>query len=172
MFQLSQFIITMFLQEHVPSSAIIILIVISINSRHTIVWEGVSLRYWILNIWTCISSGPVVHIEFDIEVYSRFSDSKYWLHKFIFSLIYSKWGAILYWTSQGFNIYGGKFDVVIILNQILYGQSEASHLWYDYFRNGLLDCGFLVSKVDPWLFMYNTFISVLYVYYCLFLEYP
>ena len=39
-------------------------------------------------------------------------------------------------------------DVVIKLNKILYGQSKDARLWYENFQNGLLDCGFVDSKVD------------------------
>ena len=44
-------------------------------------------------------------------------------------------------------------------------------VWYEMFRNGLMDIGFVVSKVDPCLFMANTVICVLYVDYFLFCEY-
>ena len=50
-----------------------------------------------------------------------------------------------------------------MLNKILYGQAEAARLWYKNLWNGFLYCGFLVSKVDPCLFMSNTVISVVYV---------
>ena len=36
--------------------------------------------------------------------------------------------------------------------------------------NGLLDSGFVVSKVDPCMFMSNTGICAVYVYDCLFWE--
>ena len=42
-----------------------------------------------------------------------------------------------------------KCDVFIRLNKSLYGQVEAARLWYEKFLDGLLDCGFVVIKVDP-----------------------
>ena len=45
---------------------------------------------------------------------------------------------------------------------------EAASLWYENLRNGLLDHGFLMSKVDPYLFIYKTVICVVYVDDCLF----
>ena len=44
------------------------------------------------------SSGPVRHIDVDVDfaVYYVFAKSKYWLHKFISSGGYYKWGAIIH----------------------------------------------------------------------------
>ena len=42
-----------------------------------------------------------------------------------------------------FKSVGGKEDVVLILNKILYGQVEAARLWYEKLRNGLLERGFV-----------------------------
>ena len=44
---------------------------------------------------------------------------------------------------------GGHHDVVLKLNKILYGQAKAARLWYEKFLNGLLERGFVMSKVDP-----------------------
>ena len=44
---------------------------------------------------------------------------------------------------------GGQHDVVIKLKKSLYGQAEAAHLWYEKLRNGLLERGFVMRKVDP-----------------------
>ena len=63
---------------------------------------------------------------------------------------------------------GVQYDVVLRLNKSLYGQDEATWLWYEKLQNGLLDRGFVVSKVDPCVFMSKTIIYVVYVYYCLF----
>ena len=55
-----------------------------------------------------------------------------------------------------------------------YGQVKYAHLWYERFLNGLLDCNFLVRKVDPCLIMINNMICLVYVYgciYCLNLKY-
>ena len=67
-----------------------------------------------------------------------------------------------------FNSDGGKCDVVLRLNNSLYGQSKAARIWYESFNNGLLDCGFVVRKAYPCMFMYKNMISVLYVDDCLF----
>ena len=56
---------------------------------------------------------------------------------------------------------GGQHDVFLKLKKSLYGQAEAAHLWYEKLRNGLLERGFVMSKVDPCLFMSKTVI-VLY----------
>ena len=49
-------------------------------------------------------NGPVDHSEIgvDFEVYYRFSESNYWLHKCLLSGRYSKWGSSIHWTFQGF----------------------------------------------------------------------
>ena len=62
----------------------------------------------------------------------------------------------------------GQHDVVLKLKKIVYGQAEAALLWYETFKNGLLERGFLMIKVDPYLFMSNTVICVVYVDDCLF----
>ena len=67
-----------------------------------------------------------------------------------------------------FNSDGGQCDDVLRLKKIIYGQSEAARLCYEILKNCLLDQGFVVSKVDPCLFMYETVICVGYVHYCLF----
>ena len=58
---------------------------------------------------------------------------------------------------------GGQDDVVLKLNKSLYGQAEAARLWYEILRNGLLERNFVMSKVDPYLFMYKTVVFVVYV---------
>ena len=63
---------------------------------------------------------------------------------------------------------GVQCDVVIRLNKILFGQAKAARLWYGNLQNVLLDCGFVVSKVDPCIFMSKTVICVVYVDDCLF----
>ena len=70
--------------------------------------------------------------------------------------------------TRDFKCDGGQGDVFIRLNKNLYGQAKAAHLWYKHFRNGLLERGFVMSKVDPCLFMSKTVIFVVYVDYCLF----
>ena len=62
----------------------------------------------------------------------------------------------------------GQDDVVLKLKKSLYGQAEAARLWYEKLRNGLLERGFLMSKVDPCMFMSKTVICVVYVDDCFF----
>ena len=63
---------------------------------------------------------------------------------------------------------GGQNDVILKLKKILYGQDEAAGLWYEKFRHGLLERGFVMSKVDPCLFVSQTVICVVCVDDCLF----
>ena len=63
---------------------------------------------------------------------------------------------------------GGQHDVVLKLKKSLYGQAEAARLWYEKLRNCLLERGFVMSKVDPCMFMSNTVICVVHVYDCIF----
>ena len=65
---------------------------------------------------------------------------------------------------------GGQQDVVLKLKKILYGQAEATHLWYEKLKNGLLERGFVMSKVGNYLFMSKTVVCVVYVDGCLFWE--
>ena len=67
-----------------------------------------------------------------------------------------------------FNSDGGQHDVVIKLKKSLYGQTKAARLWYEKLLNGLLERGFVTSKVDLCLFMSKTVICVVYVDDCLF----
>ena len=69
---------------------------------------------------------------------------------------------------RNFNSDGGQCDVVLRLKKSLYGKSEAACLWYEKLRNGLLDHICVMSKLDTYLFMYKTVISVVYVDDCLF----
>ena len=69
---------------------------------------------------------------------------------------------------RDFNSDGGQHDVVLKLKKSLYGQAEAARLWYEKLWNGLLERGFVMSKVDPCLFMSKTVICVVYVDDCLF----
>ena len=62
----------------------------------------------------------------------------------------------------------GQHDVVLKLKKILYGQAEAARLWHEKLRNGLLYRGFVMSKVDPCLFISKNMICVAYVNDCLF----
>ena len=64
----------------------------------------------------------------------------------------------------------GQFDILLRSKKILYGQDEPAHLCYKNLRNGLLDSGFVMIKVDPFMFMYKNMISMVYVDDCLFWE--
>ena len=63
---------------------------------------------------------------------------------------------------------GGQHDFVLKLKKSLYGKAEAARLWYENLWNGLLERGFVMSKVDPWLSMSKTVMCVVYVDDCLF----
>ena len=65
---------------------------------------------------------------------------------------------------------GRQHDVVLKLKKSLYGQTEAARLWYENLRNGLLERGLVMNKVDPCLFMSKTLICVVYEDDCLFWE--
>ena len=58
---------------------------------------------------------------------------------------------------------GVQGGVVLRLKKSLYGQAKAARLWYENLRNGLLERGFVMRKLDPCLFMSKTVICVLYV---------
>ena len=63
---------------------------------------------------------------------------------------------------------GEQHDVFLKVKKSLYGQAEAARLWYEKLRNGLLERGLVMSKVDLCLFMSKTDICVVYVEDCLF----
>ena len=76
--------------------------------------------------------------------------------------------SVLIELPRDFNSDGGQCDVVLRLKKSIYGQAEATRLWYEKFQNGLLDCGFVMIKVDPCMFMSKTVICVVYVDDCMF----
>ena len=102
-------------------------------------------------------------VDFDFTVYYRFAESKYWLHKFLCSGIYSSGDPVFIEITRDFKSDGEQGDVVLRLKKSVYGQSEAARLWYKNLRDGLLECGFVMSKMDPCLFMSKTVICVVYV---------
>ena len=57
-------------------------------------------------------------------------------------------------------IYGWQRDVIIRFKKTLYFQSKDTRIWYKKFLNGLLDYGFVVSKVDNGLLISKTVICV------------
>ena len=69
---------------------------------------------------------------------------------------------------RDFNSDGAQHDVILKLKKSLYGQAEAARLWYEKLRNGLLQRVFVMSKVDPCMFMSKTVLCVVYVDDCLF----
>ena len=69
---------------------------------------------------------------------------------------------------RGFKSDGGQNDVVLKLKKSLYGQAEAACQWYENLQNGLLERGFVISKVDPCLFVSKNVICVVYLDDCLF----
>ena len=79
-------------------------------------------------------------------------------------------GTVFIETTRDFKSYGGQCDVVLRLKKSLYGQAESARLWYEKLWNGLLERGFVMIKVDPYLFMSKTVICVVYVDNCLFWE--
>ena len=113
------------------------------------------------------------HSEVDVyfEVYSTFAESKYWLHKCLFSGRYSKWEPFFIKLPRYFKSGGEQHYFFLRLNKKLYGQDEAARLCYENFRNGLLERIFLMSKVYSCLFMSKTLICVVYVDDCFFWEF-
>ena len=67
-----------------------------------------------------------------------------------------------------FKSYVRQCDVVIRLNKSLYCQAKATRLWYETLWNSLLYFSFLVSEVDPCMFVSKTVVCVVYVDDCLF----
>ena len=70
--------------------------------------------------------------------------------------------------NRDFNSDGWQDDIVLKLKKSLCGQAEAARLCHEKLRNGLLERGFLMSKVDIWLLMSKNLICVVYLYDCLF----
>ena len=68
---------------------------------------------------------------------------------------------------QGFTSENGD-DIVLKLNKSLYGQAESPRLWYEKLKEGLEDRGFVMSKVDPCLFLSKDIVCICYVDDCLF----
>ena len=68
---------------------------------------------------------------------------------------------------QGFTSENGD-DIVLKLNKSLYGQAESPRLWYEKLKKGLEDRGFVMSKVDPCLFLSKDIVCICYVDDCLF----
>jgi hypothetical protein len=57
-------------------------------------------------------------------------------------------------------------DCVMKLKKSLYGSTTAPQLWYEKISKGLIDRGFVPSKMDPCLFISPTVLLVLYVDDC------
>ena len=114
----------------------------------------------------------MVHSEvyIDFAVYYRFAESNYLLQKCLWLGRYPNWDPVFIELTIDFKIYGGQGDVVLILKKSIYGQAEATRLWYEKLQNGLLERGFVMSKVDTCVFMSKTVIFFLFVDDCLFWE--
>ena len=77
-------------------------------------------------------------------------------------------GPVFIERPRNFKSDGGHHYVVLKFNKSLHGQAGDARLWYEKLRNGLLERGLVMSKVDPCLFMSKTVICVVYVDGCLF----
>ena len=64
----------------------------------------------------------------------RISEGKYEYFTAVLSMVCIKWNID---------------DFFLKLKKSLYGQAESARLWYENLRNGLLERGFVMSKVDP-----------------------
>ena len=80
----------------------------------------------------------------------------------------SIWETVFIELPRNFKIDGLQCDVVLVFKKILYGQ--ATQIWHENFKNGLLDSGFVEIEMDPCLFVPKTMICVVYVDCCLFWE--
>ena len=109
-------------------------------------------------------------VDVDFAVYYRFANSKYWLQNSLSQADIPSGEPVFIVLPRDFKSDGGQHDVVLKLKKSLYGQADAPRLWYEKFRNGLLEHGFVMIKVDTCLFMSKTVICVVYVDYCLFWE--
>jgi hypothetical protein len=56
---------------------------------------------------------------------------------------------------------------VLQLNKSLYGLKQAGYNWFAKLSNGLEDCGFVSSSVDPCVFFGQGCIVLTYVYDCI-----
>ena len=118
--------------------------------------------------WTLgliLPSVPVVKSEFDIDlaVYPIFQSQIIDFKNDFSQADIPSGEPVFIEIPRDSNINGDQNDVVIRLKKILYGQAKATHLWCENLRNGLLDNGFVVRKVDPRLFMSTTVICVIYM---------
>ena len=77
---------------------------------------------------------------------------------------------VLIELTRDLKIYGGQHDVVLKLKNSLYGQAKHARLWYENLLNVLLERGFVMSNVDPCLFISKTVMCVVYADDCLFWE--
>ncbi len=59
-------------------------------------------------------------------------------------------------------------DTVLKLNKSLYGLVQAPLCWYTYLKQGLIDCGFKPSEIDPCLYFGHGMAVLTYVDDCIF----
>ena len=112
----------------------------------------------------------MTHSEVDVDfaVYSRFAKSNYWLKNAFAQADIPSGEPFFIELPRDFNSGGEKYEVVLRLKKILYGQDKAAYLWYKILINGLVDFVFVTIKVDPCLFMFKAVICVVYADACLF----
>ena len=60
-----------------------------------------------------------------------------------------------------------SWDYILKLCKNLYGLKQARHNWFQKLCQGLLDCGFMQSKIDPCLFWCNGIFLVMCIDDCL-----
>jgi hypothetical protein len=69
----------------------------------------------------------------------------------------------------GFDAPNGKNNkfYVLKLNKSLYGLKQAGYNWFAKLNNGLQDCGFVQSNIDPCVFFGTGCIVLTYMYDCI-----
>ena len=123
--------------------------------------------------WTpelVFSSGPMGHIKVhvDFAVRYRFAESKYWPHKCIFTGRYSKWVTRLHLTTHLFKEWWSKMWCCYQVKESPIWPSQICTPLVWNFKYGLLDCSFVLIKVDTCILIFKTVICVVYVDDCIF----
>jgi hypothetical protein len=63
-----------------------------------------------------------------------------------------------------------RISYVLKLNKSLYGLKQAGYNWFAKLSNGLWDCGFVQSSIDPCVFFNHKCIILTYVDDCIIIE--